>query len=287
MLAICRRDLRAYAVTMTGWAFVAFVLVFMGIYIMVYNLNGSYGNFEYVLSELTVVYLIGIPVLTMRCFAEERHAHTDQLLYALPLSSAKIVLGKYLAMICVLAVPTAVACTVPLVLAQLGDVYLPTAYLAIGAFFLLGAALTAIGMFASSLCESQVTAAVTCFTLLLINYLLTSLAGFVPSGVGAAAVLVIILAALAAAGLSALTGSQILSAAVAVLLVGAFAFVALTNPSAVEGLVPDLLSGLSLFDRYSTFVNGILDVGAVVFYLSCIAVFAFLTVHSFEIRRWR
>ena len=123
MLAIFRRDLHAYAVTMTGRVFVAFILVFMGIYVMVYNLNGGYGNFEYVLSELTIVYLVGVPVLTMRCFAEERRSHTDQLLYALPLSSAKIVVGKYLAMLCVLAVPLVASCAVPLILAQLGEVY--------------------------------------------------------------------------------------------------------------------------------------------------------------------
>ena len=287
MLAIFRRDLRAYAVTMTGWVFVAFVLVFMGIYVMVYNLNGGYGNFEYVLSEMTIVYLIGVPVLTMRCFAEERRSHTDQLLYALPLSSARIVAGKYLAMLCVLAVPLAVSCAVPLVLAQLGDVYLPTAYLAIGAFFLLGAALTAIGMFASSLCESQVTAAVTCFALLLVNYLLASLAAYVPSGVGSAALLVVVLAMLAFVGLTSLTRNGIFSAAVSLAITVSFVVAVVIDSSLVEGLVPDLLSGLSLFDAYSSFVNGILDLGAVALYLAYIAVFVFLTIHSFDIRRWR
>lgn len=287
MLAIFRRDLHAYAVTMTGWVFVAFILVFMGIYVMVYNLNGGYGNFEYVLSELTIVYLVGIPVLTMRCFAEERRSHTDQLLYALPLSSAKIVVGKYLAMLCVLAVPLVASCAVPLILAQLGEVYLPGAYLAIGAFFLLGAALTAVGMFASSLCESQVTAAVACFALLLVDYLLTTLAGYVPSGVGSAALLVVILAILAFAGLSALTQNGIFAAAVALIIVGVFAVTAVVDSSLVEGLVPDLLAGLSLFDCYASFVNGILDLGAVSLYLACIAVFVFLTIHAFDIRRWR
>lgn len=286
MLAIFRRDLKAYAVTMTGWVFIAFNLVFMGIYVMAYNLNGGYGNFEYVLSELAIVYLIGVPVLTMRSFAEERRSHTDQLLYALPLSSAKIVVGKYLAMLVVLAAPLAVSCPIPLILAQLGDVYLPTAYLAIGAFFLLGAALTAIGMFASSLCESQVTAAVACFALLLVNYLLTSLAGYIPSGAGSAAILVMILAALSFIGLSALTRNGVFAIAVSLAIVIAFVVVMVVDSSMIEGLVPDLLSGLSLFDRFSSFINGILDLGAIAFFLACIAVFVFLTIHAFEIRRW-
>lgn len=140
MNAILLRDLRSYAATMTGWVFVAFILVFMGIFTMTYNLTGGYGNFEYVLSELKIVYLVGVPVLTMRSFAEERRSHTDQLLYALPLSSGSIVVGKHLAMLAVLSVPLVAARLVPPVPATFGDVYLPTAYLAIGAFFLMGAA---------------------------------------------------------------------------------------------------------------------------------------------------
>lgn len=272
MLAIFQRDLRSYAVTMTGWVFIAFILVFVGIYSMVYNLTYGYGNFEYVLSSLTMIYLLGVPILTMRCFAEERRQGTDQLLYALPLTSGKIVLGKYLAMFVVLAVPLAVSRLYPLVLSAFGDVYLPTTYVSIFAFFLLGAALTAIGMFASSLCESQVTAAVSCFALLLINYVQTSLASFIPSGAGTAILVLTLLIVLGTAGLLSLTKNGIFSVAV-----GALCEVV---------LIGDVLTGLSLFDRYESFVNGIFDLTAVVFYLAVIASFACLTINAFETRRW-
>ncbi len=287
MLAVLRRDLLSYIVTMTGWVFVAFILVFIGIYSTFYNLNYGYGNFEYVLSSLTMVYLLAVPILTMRCFAEERRQGTDQLLYALPLSSVKIVLGKYLAMLAVLAVPLAVSCLYPLVLALFGDVYLPTAYASIFAFFLLGAALTAIGMFASSLCESQVTAAVVCFALLLLNYFLTSLASIVPSGTAMAVLVLTLLIAVATLLLIMLTKNGIFSVAVGVLAEAVLVAVAAFNGSALEGVVPDVLAGLSLFDRFSPFVNGIFDLTSVVFYLAVIASFAFLTVNSFEARRWR
>lgn len=287
MLAVLRRDLLSYIVTMTGWVFVAFILVFIGIYSTFYNLNYGYGNFEYVLSSLTMVYLLAVPILTMRCFAEERRQGTDQLLYALPLSSVKIVLGKYLAMLAVLAVPLAVSCLYPLVLALFGDVYLPTAYASIFAFFLLGAALTAIGMFASSLCESQVTAAVVCFALLLLNYFLTSLASIVPSGTAMAVLVLTLLIAVATLLLIMLTKNGIFSVAVGVLAEAVLVAVAAFNGSALEGVVPDVLAGLSLFDRFSPFVNGIFDLTSVVFYLAVIVSFAFLTVNSFEARRWR
>lgn len=286
MLAIFQRDLRSYAVTMTGWVFVAFILVFIGIYSMVYNLNYGYGNFEYVLSSLTMIYLLGVPILTMRCFAEERRQGTDQLLYALPLTSGKIVLGKYLAMLVVLAVPLAVSCLYPLVLSAFGDVYLPTAYASILAFFLLGAALTAIGMFASSLCESQVTAAVSCFALLLINYFLTSLASFIPSGAGTAILVLTLLIVLGTAGLLSLTKNGIFSVGVGALCEVALIVVAIAAPETLDGLIGDVLTGLSLFDRYESFVNGIFDLTAVTFYLAVSASFVCLTVNSFETRRW-
>lgn len=286
MLAVFKRDLLSYIVTMTGWVFIAFVLVFIGIYSTFYNLNYGYGNFEYVLSALTMIYLLAVPILTMRCFAEERRQGTDRLLYALPVSSGKIVLGKYLAMLVVLAVPLLVSCLYPLILSMFGDVYLPTAYAGIFAFFLLGAALSAIGMFASSLCESQVTSAVVCFALLLADYFVASLASIVPSGTSTAILTLTILIVLAVFVLVALTKNGIFSVAVGVVAEIALIVVALVDGSALEGVVPDLLSGLSLFDRFSPFVNGIFDLTSVTFYLACIAVFVFLTVNSFEARRW-
>lgn len=287
MSAILLRDLRSYAVTMTGWVFVAFILVFMGIFTMTYNLTGGYGNFEYVLSELKIVYLVGVPVLTMRSFAEERRSHTDQLLYALPLSSGSIVVGKYLAMLAVLSVPLVAACLVPPVLATFGDVYLPTAYLTIGAFFLMGAACAAIGMLVSSLCESQVTAAVGCFVILLVDYFLTSLVGYIPADAATAAVVLTIAILLAGAVLTALTRNGIFAFGLAALAEVVLVAVFLINGSALEGLVGDMLSGLSLFDRFSPFVNGIVDLASVTFYLAVSAVFVFLTVHVFDSRRWR
>lgn len=286
MKAIFLRELKSFLVTMTGWVFVAFVLVFMGIYVMVYNLNYGYSNFEYVLSALTFVYLLAVPLLTMRCFAEERHQRTDQLLYSLPLSSLRITLGKYAAMLVVLAVPLAVACTYPAILTLFGTVYLPTAYASILAFFLLGAALTAVGMFASSLCESQVTAAVVCFGFLLVDYFLTTLSSYIPSGVTTTVVVFTALALACAVGLTALTKNGVFSFGLCAVAEIAFVLTAALNPSALDGVVADVMADLSLFDRFLSFANGVFDLTSVVFYLAVAAVFVFLTVHSFEKRRW-
>ena len=286
MLAVFARELKSQIVTMTGWTYAAFVLAFIGIYTMMYNFNYGYGNFEYALSGMTFVYLMAVPVLTMRCFAEERHQKTDQLLYSLPLSSFKIMLGKYLAMLVLLAMPLVVSCLYPLILAQFGEVYLPTAYASIFAFFLLGAALTAIGMFASSLCESQVTAAVACFIMLIIDYFLPSLSTYIPSGTVTAVITLTVFVVVCAIGLTLLTKNGVFGVGVGIIAEIAIIVGAVISPESFEGLIADFLSGLSLFDRFSPFVNGMFDLTSVTFFVAVCVVFAFLTVNSFDKRRW-
>ena len=128
MTAIYQRELRSYFHGMTGYVFIAFLLVFAGIYTMFYNLSSGYPNFEYVLQAMTIIFLIAIPVLTMRVIAEERRQKTDQLLYTLPLGMTRVVLGKYLAMVTVVAVPCVVIAFYPLLLSTFGTVSFPTAY---------------------------------------------------------------------------------------------------------------------------------------------------------------
>ena len=170
MTAVFRREMGAYFHGVTGYLFMAFVLVFAGIYTMVYNLSGLYANFEYVLDAISFIYLIAVPVLTMRSVAEEKRQRTDQLLYSLPIRLVDVVAGKYLAMLVVLAAPTAVMGLYPLLLSRFGSVYLPTAYASLLAFFLLGAALLAIGLFISSVSESQVGSAVVCLATMPVSY---------------------------------------------------------------------------------------------------------------------
>ena len=80
MIAVFRRELGSYFKSIMGYLFTAFVLLFAGIYTMAYNLGGYYANFEYAISGVTFIYLIAVPILTMRSLAEEKRSKTDQLL---------------------------------------------------------------------------------------------------------------------------------------------------------------------------------------------------------------
>ena len=271
---------------MTAYVFIAFLLVFSGIYTMIYNLNAGYPNFEYVLQAMSIIFLIAIPVLTMRVVAEERRQKTDQLLYALPLGMTRVVLGKYLAMLTVVAIPCAIMGLYPLLLSAFGSVFLPTAYGTLVGFFLLSATLAAIGLFISSLTENQAVAAGLCFGVMLLLFFMADLSDLVPDSTGAslAALLVTVLAA---AGLVRLFTRSTPAALVVAIAGEAGLFVAyLTASDAFAGLFGKLADGLSVFERFYVFANGVFDLTAVLYFLSVIAVALFLAVQSMEKRRW-
>ena len=83
MLAIYKRELKSYLTSMVGYLFMFFVLLIAGIYFSAYQLSAAYPKFEYTLNAMTFVFLIAVPILTMRVLAEERKQKTDQLLLTL------------------------------------------------------------------------------------------------------------------------------------------------------------------------------------------------------------
>ena len=286
MLAIYRKELKNYFINMTGYIFIGFMLVVTGIFTTLINLISTYPSFENVLSNITIVFLLIIPILTMRSVAEERHSKTDQLLYSLPVSVTQVVLAKYLAMFTVFLIPVGIIALYPLILSIFGTVYLGTAYGALLGFTLLGGVLIAIGMFMSSLTESQVIAAVTSFGIIFAMYLMSAIASLIPAGSMASliafAVVVLIFAGVVYSLTKNSTVAGITAASGAFILAGIY----FINSSIYDGLFAKVLNWLSVFDRFSTFTTGLFDLTSVVYYVSLIILFVFGTVQSVEKRRW-
>ena len=180
MTAVYKRELRSYFTSMVGYVFIAILIFFVGIYFMAYNLFGGSPSFGYVLLSCTIIFMVAVPILTMRSMAEDRRGKTDQLLLTSPVSLTGIVLGKYLAMVTVLLVPILLICFCPLIIAMNGSATLTADYAAILAFFCMGCVYIAVGMFVSALTESQIIAAVGTFAALLALYLWTDLVSFLP-----------------------------------------------------------------------------------------------------------
>ena len=131
MTAVYKRELRSYFTSMVGYVFIAILIFFVGIYFMAYNLFGGYPSFGYVLLSCTIIFMVAVPILTMRSMAEDRRGKTDQLLLTSPVSLTGIVLGKYLAMVTVLLVPILLICFCPLIIAMNGSATLTADYAAI------------------------------------------------------------------------------------------------------------------------------------------------------------
>ncbi len=222
----------------------------------------------------------------MRVLAQERRQKTDQLLYSLPLSMSKVVLGKYFAMLTIFVLPLLIISLYPVILTSYGNVNLITAFSALIGFFLLGASLIAIGMYISSITESQAVAAGLCFVVMLINYFLANLAGFISSTAFASFSAFMVLALIASLVVYLMTKNSLAAMITAIVLCGGIMLFYGKNASAFEGLFGDILNELSLFERFYGFVDGIFDVTSVVYFVAVSAVFLFLSVQSLEKRRW-
>ena len=286
MIAVFKHELRSYFHSLTAYLFCAALLIFVGIGAMLYNLQSAVANFEYVLEFVSLVLTVIIPVLTMRVLAEEKKQKTDQLLYALPITPTKIILGKYLAMLLIFLLPMCIIAFYPLIFARFGDVYLPTAYGSLLAFFVMGAALIAIGTFISSLTENQGFAAGIAIPLLLLNYYSVTLAEYVSSSAAGSMVAICVIWVILAAILSHMTGNENLAWVFGGVTIFGTCCLYWFKGSLFEGLLPKVMEKLSLFDRFYDFVNGVFDISSIVFYITVIIFFLFLSVQSLEKRRY-
>lgn len=286
MIVVLKHELSNYFHSLTAYIFGAFLLAFVGIGAMIYNIQQAVANFEYVLNFVSLVFVVIIPVLTMRVIAEERKQKTDQLLYSLPISTTQVVVGKYLALLVIYLIPLCLVSVYPLIFAQYGEVYLLTSYGSIGAFFIMGAALIAIGIFISSLTENQGFAAGIAIPVILLNYYSVSLAEHVsPTALGSAIALCV-LSVLLGVVIRVLTKNENVAYIVSTVLILAACITYFVNSALFEGLLPNIMKKLSLFERFYSFVSGVFDMTAIVYYLTVIVFFLFLSVQSLEKRRY-
>ena len=286
MTAVFRHELRNNFHALTTYLFGACLLAFIGVWAMMYNIQYSVSNFEYVLLNGCLAFVVIVPILTMRTIAEERRQRTDQLLYSLPITTVQVVLGKFLALLAVFAVPLCIIAVYPLIFARYGEVYLPTSYGSLFAFFLLGCALLAVGMFLSSLTDNQGFAAGLGLAVMLLNYFSVSLSEYVSSTAFGSAVALYVLILLLGLLIKYVTRNEKLAWGVGIALLAVTVIAYFFNAAAFEGLLPKVMTRLSLFERFYVFVNGMFDWTAVVYYVSVIIFFLFLTVQSLEKRRY-
>lgn len=235
MIAIYKRELKNFFTTVTGWLFIAAHVCMAGLYFFAINLLSGYANVAETVSSILFLLLLTTPILSMRILAEERKQKTDQLTLTSPVSVAGIVMGKYFALATVFTVPIAVMCTFPLILSHYGTVPMGESYTAILVYYLFGLTCLAVGLFVSSITESQVIAAVLSFAVLFVGYMMSSITAMISSAGNA---------------------------------------------------VTKVLSAFDFTARLNAMLGGTLDLKAVLYFLTVIAVCLFLTVQSIQKRRY-
>lgn len=232
MKAVFKREFRAYFTSPVGYVVLAVFLFFQGLYFS-YMFSTGYSDITFVFSQLFSIVLFVMPILTMRLISEDKKQRVDQALFTAPVSTYAIILGKFFAAFAVLAAATSVTLVYQLLLSMYAKlnwfVYLSN----VAGLLLFGAAIIAVGVFVSSLTESQVIAAIGSFAISLVILTLDTIAEMVNIG-----------------------------------------------------FITKAVEWISFSGRYSTFVLGILDYSNIVFFVSFVAVFLFLTVRILDKRRW-
>lgn len=286
MLAVLKKEFLSYYSSLTGYIFMGFFLFLSGLFFTMSNLGMSSPDYNSLMGSITFVFLLVVPILTMRLMAEETRQKTDQLLLTSPLSLTGIVLGKYFAAVLVFFLTLAVTFIYPIILSTMGTIAVAEIVGGYIGFFLLGAALISVGLFISSLTENQVIAAVVTFSALLLLWILDWISQGLPMDRNAGLVF---------AGILALTITLIvyfstknLYVSLSVLFAGLIAIASLYfyRPSLFDGFIIRFLQWFSLLRRYQDFSLGILNVSPIVYYLTFSSAFVFLTVRMLEKRRW-
>lgn len=286
MLAVYKKELRSYLTSMVGYVFIAFVLLILGIYFTAYNLQYASPDFGATLSSVTFLFLVITPILTMRILAEEKKNRTDQLLLTAPISVWKVILGKYLSMVTIYAIPVVISAFYPLIMGRYGVISYPMAYVAVIGFFFLGCAQIAVGLFLSSVTESQVIAAVLTFGILFCSYMMDGIESFFSDTAISSMVAFLIIAVVVGIVVYQLTKNIIFSSCVGGVLVIGIAAVYFIKPTVFTGLIQKFLNLFAIANHFDDFVGGIFDVTGIIYMVSVVCIFVFLTVQCIQKRRW-
>ena len=286
MFAVYKRELQSYFNSVIGYLVTAAMLLFIGIYYIFINLTYGYSSFAATLQSVSFIFVIVIPILTMRSMSEDRKNKTDQLLLTSPVSVSSIVAGKYLSMVSVFGTVCLITCLFPVLLKSLGSTKMLVSYSMILAFFLFGCAAIAIGQFISSLTENQILACIGTVGVMLVLELMDSISSLIPDTANGSFAGLIFLVLIAAYIVLCMTRNWIIAGGTALVGCGILTVLYVAKKSIFTGLLPNFLNSLSLSAHLNNFANEIFDVSSIVFYLSIITVFLFLTVQTVEKRRW-
>lgn len=283
MLAVYKREMKSFFSNFTGYIAIAFFLLFAGIFVTVMNLFVGSSAIESSYSTTVFVYLLAIPILTMKIMSEEKRARTDMLLRSLPLRTIDYVLGKYFAVITMIFIPTAIIFSYTLVLSFYGSVNILAAMSGTLALFLCGCALAAVGLFISSLTDNTVISALLCFGAMLLIYFMQTITMLLPATALGALIVFTVVILLLSLIIYRLSASQICAFAFLFIAEMILLAVYFLKSEWLEGCVTRVFSALSVTERFEIFTStAILDLSSLLYFITVAFIFVFFAHQSAE-----
>jgi len=288
MIPIYKKEMRTYFTQMMGYLFLAFILLLIGLFFTLMNLMFRDANFQHVLSSTSIFFLFLVPILTMRLFSEEARHRTDQLLYTSPLSVTQIVLGKFFAAFTLFMIAAAITAVMPLILSIYAE-SMPVSRI-VGTYtgwVLVGVSCIAVGVFISVLTDNQIVAAAGTFAALFLMFLMDAFAMSMPTSNFSSLVFVGFIVVSVAGIWFNSTRNVISSVVVALIGVATAIGLYIFNNQIYDGIIVRALNWFSVYARFGSFEAGILNVSDILYYVSFIALFIYLSINVIEKRRWR
>lgn len=286
MTAILKKELRNYFNTVIGWGFLGFFVLMTGYFFVAQNVITGNINYNDTMASSISMFMILIPVLTMRLFSEERRQKTDQLLYCSPVSIKSIVAGKFAAASLLFLCGIIITFVFPIMLNGYGDVDPGLTFAGLIGFFMLGMCIISVGIFISAITDNQIVSAIATFAASFLLLMMDNIASSAPMTVIASIIFAIIIVTIIALVVYNSTKNFIVSAIFAVIGYVIVIVLYLINANIYDGLIINVLSWFSVLNRYENFYIGIISVSDVIYYVTFTFAFLYLSVNVIEKRRW-
>ena len=287
MFAVFKKELRTYFNTLSGYVFLGFFVLINAYFFSNFNIGQGIPTYSNTMMYTLSMFLILIPVMTMRLFAEEARQKTDQLLYTSPVSVSKIVVGKFLSAAVLFLIGLIIIALFPLILSYYGEVPFWETFCCFLGYFLLGASLISVGLFISVLTDNQIVAAVGTFAavffFLMMDGIIESMPMDTASSLAFVAFIIFVISFVLYNGTKNIIVSASLFAAGIIIEAGFYFY----DNLIFDGIIIKVLNWFSVLNRFEGFYMGVFKLSDVVYYISFIAVFLYITVNTIEKRRWR
>ncbi|MGA2126974.1 MAG: ABC transporter permease subunit [Xanthobacteraceae bacterium] len=164
---------------------IAYVVLTVFLLIMGYSFSltlfiGHAPTLVHLFFQMFVLFLLTVPIITMRLVAEERKLRTIEILLTSPVTEVQIIFAKFAASMSLLILMLALSSAYAIVLAVYGNPDWGPIFSGYLGLLLLGGALVAVGLFTSSLTTNQIIAALLSLSVFLVLWIIDDLGYLLP-----------------------------------------------------------------------------------------------------------